>query len=1429
MAREKKEVFSPDLMAFDNRVQAYHEGDANLADYVEALAPAKSQGNAGLLAQAFEMEKNLDFNRVEADRKEIIEVLVKTLSQDQINHLIQESTAYRLGEIRYGDFYVYLKNICRGAKIDLARFPHMDAYIRYVLLSDQIDAEKLLTELAALEKARYGILAKTSEEKTLVNRSRALGLAGRLLTFELTPEDWAEYGVLNAGTALGLDMSSFEAFYREAHARDESLSANLLKAMEDRHSKTAVLVTGGYHTNGVSERLVKSGVTVVTFTPRIEKIDSENGSAYLSVFTQEKTPLEKLFGGEKLFLGGDAFSKATQNSAAIVAAGAAATNRPAEIAKRTFEKLGGKAVRFSATVKRSVVTVQVWASNLRESVRVIVERTPEGTLSVQQTVVVAFSIATIAAAMAPILSFGLGSISTFFVSLGTSVPGVSFFTTCLSAQVAVITGQEGHFVSAFSGWILDGVSVAAVSQLITVATMLTFMAAMMTRSHPKFTRLLPVLNINAIGQSIGSISLGSEIVEPKLDQWPINNYRDIFLNTIKVSPEGKVCFLFPDSISPDDVNKMITDLSKTTNREIVSNPVGIVGGAIDGEKAPSQNLLGLKENSASVILGGIIDVNVNAPTRDLAVAIHNSLDANGSFHGIIRLVKLDDEKKCWLEAESGEKKKFTTQLKSDLESIGQKGDPSNGFEGIDIREDGKFVEIKAFVRTKYYWSSINSLMAGIPEALNKAPDGPVALLLPDDHKMAEAIITAVKRASPGRQIDIIENPHSKIVYGRGEEAELLGHLGQENYAAIIGFWRVERGASMESFASKTSSRLVPNGQLLFLFHLFEKVQFRYFGPKYSFITSGFIPGSNSDQTYTQKHVGPWTNDFNASKIELSVEDHNPSALIVAGNKVNGDEPVSPEKEIPSMYFNTTRKVSMGEEGLVSAKLGWSNSSPENIKGFFAVHPKINTNPISPGAWAGLLRLIGIKSISNQSARWVFPAFAVVEGFVSATIGYLAEDPFIAFLTWLALNVLKHMLGVFKWNMETDKWDVLSKFGVGKENWDQKNFFNAMSNAGSSIPGMLLASVGFPLSGLIISIGLHLATAVLTSEKPNIVEEQTQQAKSGNRWKKLAALVSLLVVSLPAWAGEVALASSMPFVSLGTIVPGVSDLSTLLSAVVAVVTGQGGHFVAGLFEWNLAGFSVAAVSQLITVATMLTFTTAMLIRNRSEISRLVPAVDATNEARTRDSISLMVAPGDPQRATDRRGGDPVFEEDSRGAPPEEVNSPQMSAGDKIRAASAQRAIENKEERERLSQRQMEALTAADEMIGVWLLFLEPFGDLTIDLSLDFIHLSWELDNLKEDIVYNRIRSRDLIGLQDKLIYQVKLTQKILASVPQENFPGMNLSPIFQSTLSEGFSYPDSADLLFFLENAFRVLTDTYEDLNSPYSAGQEKESGIPFDQ
>lgn len=302
--KEKSRVFSPALRSFDATVEAYRSGRSSLGNFVEAMAAQTKPTGLSSTLRAFlktlALEKSLDFKQVERERSVLILRLVEKLTPEDRETLTAQSLAYRSGQRTYADFYGYLQDLCRQAGVSLEGFPAMAEYIRYVLLADQIDAESLYEDLAILERRVFKDLAETPEAAALIEKDRANHLTRKLVDFSLTPEEWKEYRSLSSEESA---LSSFEDFYREAESRDIAMAENLIKAIpKGPGPSVSILVTGGFHSPGLTARLVQSGATVLRLVPRIERLDNGEGSAYLSLFTQEKTPLEQLFAGEKLFL-----------------------------------------------------------------------------------------------------------------------------------------------------------------------------------------------------------------------------------------------------------------------------------------------------------------------------------------------------------------------------------------------------------------------------------------------------------------------------------------------------------------------------------------------------------------------------------------------------------------------------------------------------------------------------------------------------------------------------------------------------------------------------------------------------------------------------------------------------------------------------------------------------------------------------------------------------------------------------------------------------------------------------------------------------------------------------------------------------------------------------------------------------------------------
>ncbi|MBK8869552.1 MAG: phosphoglycerate kinase [Elusimicrobia bacterium] len=326
---DKTAAFNPELKAFDETVQRYHRGTVSLGIYTRALARKGGPPLAkpiALFLEALEKEESLDFKKVEQQRAGLVESLAQKMNPAQTNELVSRSVSYRAGHLSYGDFYRWIGTLCEDVGVPLSQFPDMAEYIRYVLLSETIDAEDLLAECRRREKILFEQLAKTDDERDLISQSHYMTLVEKLLDFSLTPDEWADYEQVRGRGEEGVNLEPYESFYRQAHARDGAMAENFLGALEKTPAygtstaPVSLIVTGGYHGPGLKEKLTQAGIAVVTVVPKIEKIDTTQGSSYLTVFAQEKTPLDKLFEGAKLFV---ADAPLPPKTAALQATGAA--------------------------------------------------------------------------------------------------------------------------------------------------------------------------------------------------------------------------------------------------------------------------------------------------------------------------------------------------------------------------------------------------------------------------------------------------------------------------------------------------------------------------------------------------------------------------------------------------------------------------------------------------------------------------------------------------------------------------------------------------------------------------------------------------------------------------------------------------------------------------------------------------------------------------------------------------------------------------------------------------------------------------------------------------------------------------------------------------------------------------------------------------
>jgi pSer/pThr/pTyr-binding forkhead associated (FHA) protein/serine/threonine protein kinase len=390
----KERIYSPPLKEFDHRSAAYREEKESLGDYVRYLMQDRPTAgrkfpNLSLLVQALDAENNLDFHKVEQERLRLVEQLARILPRPKLDELVQNSLLHRMGQWSYGRYYGYLKDICWSFGVPVSDLRQFRAYVDYVLLAEKINREKLLGEMDTRELAVEAALADTPERKRLADASRRLGLVAKLIKHQMTPEDWAAYerrrtdvlrlrddlaSLVNSsapspsmGEGLGEGdvaalLAPFESFCSIALKRNENFTSSLLNRMKSDGAGTAVLVTGGFHSDDLVRRLTKEGASVVVVTPKITEVPKD--SNYLDVFSRDPLPLEKMFSGqiislrEKLKLtGGPVVNRDAADAGALEALNRAREGTPTDSVKPSVAAAlpPDVDVKVSATVEDGVV------------------------------------------------------------------------------------------------------------------------------------------------------------------------------------------------------------------------------------------------------------------------------------------------------------------------------------------------------------------------------------------------------------------------------------------------------------------------------------------------------------------------------------------------------------------------------------------------------------------------------------------------------------------------------------------------------------------------------------------------------------------------------------------------------------------------------------------------------------------------------------------------------------------------------------------------------------------------------------------------------------------------------------------------------------------------------------------------------------------
>lgn len=327
----KQALYNEELKKFTDKMFAFKEEKITFSQYFDFLYDlAKKENinlevypNFNLLAKASLLKDKIDFLSVDSERGRVLAVLGNQLKGDALAELIEKSLKFKQKELSYLAYYSYLKKA--GSLQKIKGIGNFSNYTDYIILLNQVDKVSLQKEQEQIITALLDVLYNNKKQGSLFELDRKFSVLHDLFGLKIDRMDFLYYKD-NKGDFRSKKFAKFlkseslartylpskdnlkeidssvsvaESFYNIALKREDSFVDNLLAQMDMRNVKTAVLVGGGFHSEGVMEKLKKENISYSVITPMTDaKQQKVIDEKYVSFMQGKKTSFMNFLEGK---------------------------------------------------------------------------------------------------------------------------------------------------------------------------------------------------------------------------------------------------------------------------------------------------------------------------------------------------------------------------------------------------------------------------------------------------------------------------------------------------------------------------------------------------------------------------------------------------------------------------------------------------------------------------------------------------------------------------------------------------------------------------------------------------------------------------------------------------------------------------------------------------------------------------------------------------------------------------------------------------------------------------------------------------------------------------------------------------------------------------------------------------------------------------
>ena len=261
--------------------------------------------NILLLKDLLLLEKQINKHDLYNEIKSVLIEIKKGLSLEQYNQFL--SVTNNTKNIK--ELFSFIKQFSSANNLNLSKqYPNIDLMIKCNSISDNINITKILKEEEMLISNIKNALSYNLREYEITFLNDFHTYLEKALTNGLTAKDYdyfinsidkfellyPKYVVYNQLKDIKKYIEISKQFYRINNSRNDIFTEKIQKDIDfnSKDTNIIVLVTGGYHTEGLNKILSQQNVSFITVTPQITNI-TNNPNLYNTIITQESNDYSK--------------------------------------------------------------------------------------------------------------------------------------------------------------------------------------------------------------------------------------------------------------------------------------------------------------------------------------------------------------------------------------------------------------------------------------------------------------------------------------------------------------------------------------------------------------------------------------------------------------------------------------------------------------------------------------------------------------------------------------------------------------------------------------------------------------------------------------------------------------------------------------------------------------------------------------------------------------------------------------------------------------------------------------------------------------------------------------------------------------------------------------------------------------------------------